>query len=474
MGRILVADDEQSMREFLTICLRRAGHEVLAVDGVAAALAALDAHPAAEPAGIDVVVTDLRMGGDLDGLALLDQARARGHDAEVILVTAFATTDTAISAMKRGAYDYLTKPFKVDELTALIARALEKRALVVENAALRAQVAGRVRLARLLGRSRPMQKVFELIGKIHSTRTSILITGESGTGKELVARALHTEGSRSSAPFVAVNCGAIPDDLLESELFGHVRGAFTGAHADKPGLFRQAQGGTLFLDEIGELSPGLQVKLLRALQERRVKPVGSATEHEVDVRVVAATNRDLEAEVARGAFRQDLYYRLNVIEVRLPPLRQRVEDVPLLAEHFLRRFAAELGKAMRGFEPAAMRRLEGYDFPGNVRELENLVERAVTLAPGTTIGLDDLPPLRTAALAAPQAPAATEFPADGVDLDRLLYDFERSLVGAALERAGGIRKRAASLLGISFRSLRYRLDKLGFERAGDVDDPPAD
>jgi two-component system response regulator PilR (NtrC family) len=252
---------------------------------------------------------------------------------------------------------------------------------------------------------------------------------------------------------------------MESELFGHIKGSFTGAHADKPGLFRQAQSGTLFLDEIGELSLGLQVKLLRALQERKVKPVGAATESEVDVRVVAATNRDLEAEVARGAFRQDLFYRLNVIEVRLPPLRQRREDVALLVDHFVRRFATEQEKPMRGVEPAAMKRLEEYDFPGNVRELENIIERAVALSPGPTIAADDLPAMRSsAARASADAGSMAEFPDDGVDLDRLVYDYERGIVQKALDKAGGVRKRAAALLGISFRSLRYRLDKLGFDR----------
>ena len=455
MGRVLVADDEQSMREFLSIALRRAGHEVTLASSGAEALTALRAQPA------DVVITDLRMPGELDGLGLLRAVRAEAVDAEVILVTAFATADTAIAAMKQGAYDYLTKPFKIDELHALIDRAMEKRALVAENAALREQVAGRVRMAQLLGRSRAMQKVFELVGKISSTRTSVLITGESGTGKELVARALHTEGSRAGGAFVAVNCGAIPDELMESELFGHVKGAFTGAHADRPGLFREADGGTLFLDEIGELSLGLQVKLLRALQEKKVKPVGGSHEIEVDVRVVAATNRELEEEVARGAFRQDLYYRLNVIEVRLPPLRQRREDVSLLVEHFLRRFGKDHHKTLTGLSPAAMKRLEDYDFPGNVRELENIIERSVALAPGPVIDLDDLPPLRTAG---PKPATLTgDLPDEGVDLDRLVADFERAWVQKALDRAGGVRKKAAQLLGITFRSMRYRLEKLGLE-----------
>ncbi len=462
MGRILVVDDEQSMREFLAICLKRAGHEVSLADSGTQAMAALAASPA------DVVVTDLRMPGDLDGLGLLRAIRAAGLDPEVILVTAFATADTAIAAMKEGAYDYLTKPFKVDEINAVIGRAMEKRALVAENLALRDQVAGRVRMAQLLGRSKAMQHVFELIGKIASARTSVLITGESGTGKELVARALHTEGSRAGGAFVAVNCGAIPDELMESELFGHVKGAFTGAVADRPGLFREAQGGTLFLDEIGELSLGLQVKLLRALQEKKVKPVGGTGEVEVDVRVVAATNRELEAEVARGAFRQDLYYRLNVIEVRLPPLRQRHEDVPLLVEHFLRRFARDQGKALSSLTPAAMKRLEAYDFPGNVRELENIIERAVALASGTSIDETDLPSLR--ATAPRQAAPAGDIPDDGVDLDRLVADYERAWVVKALDKAGGVRKKAAHLLGITFRSMRYRLDKLGLDKGDAADD----
>ena len=299
MGKLLVVDDEQSMREFLAICLRRAGHEVEVADTGEAAVAKVRAS------AFDVVITDLRMPGAVDVLALLKTIKAIPSPGEitpeVILVTAYATKETALTAMKQGAYDYLTKPFHVEEINAVIARALEKRALVAANLALRDQVAGRFRLARLLGKSRAMQKLFELITKIHSTRTSVLIAGESGTGKELVARALHTEGSRAKQPFVAVNCGAIPDDLMESTLFGHVKGAFTGAVADQRGLFQQADGGTLFLDEIGELSLNLQVKLLRVLQERTFKPVGATVEHEVDVRVVAATNRDLEAEVGKRA-----------------------------------------------------------------------------------------------------------------------------------------------------------------------------
>jgi two-component system response regulator PilR (NtrC family) len=303
-----------------------------------------------------------------------------------------------------------------------------------------------------------------MITKIHSVKTSVLITGESGTGKELVARALHSEGVRARAPFVAVNCGAIPEELMESELFGHKRGSFTGAVADTLGMFQEANGGTLFLDEIGELSLALQVKLLRALQERKVKQVGSTDEFEIDVRVIAATNRDLEAEVARGAFRPDLYYRLNVIELRLPPLRHRREDIPLLAEHFLRRFSHEHRRTSR-LSTEAMRRLESYEFPGNVRELENIIERAVALSSSTLIGASDLPEVRERRIATPQPPSA--LPAEGVDLDQLVSDYERTWVLRALEQTNGIRKRAATLLGISFRSLRYRLEKLGIDKGED-------
>ncbi len=457
MGSVLVVDDERSMREFLAICLQREGHEVTVAQSGAQALEFLAANPA------EIVITDLKMPGEIDGLGLLAEIKQRGLESEVIVVTAFATTETAIAAMKQGAYDYLTKPFKVDEITAVIARAIEKRALIAENVYLRQKVTGHYRLASLLGKSPQMQKLFELIGKIHSARTSVLITGESGTGKELVARALHSEGNRAKFPLVTVNCGAIPDELMESELFGHVKGSFTGAIADKEGLFQRADHGTLFLDEIGELSQGLQVKLLRALQERKVKPVGATSEVEVDVRVIAATNRELEEEVANGAFRGDLYYRLNVIELRLPPLRERREDIPLLTEHFLRRYGRESQQRIAGFTREAMQALQSYDYPGNVRELENLIERAVTLANGPRIGLDDLPTLRPRLSRGAADASSLDLPPDGIHLDSVLHDYERAIVERALEQTGGVRKKAASLLGISFRSLRYRLSKLGLE-----------
>ena len=456
MGRILVVDDERSMREFLAICLRRGGHDVSVASSGDQALTALDDE-------LDVVITDLKMPGETDGLGVLRAVKERELGAEVIVITAFASTETAIGAMRDGAYDYLTKPFKVDEINAVIGRALEKRELVEANTILRAHLSGHHRLSEIVGRSPQMKRVFALIEKIHSTKTNVLVTGESGTGKELVARALHNEGVRAEAPFVAVNCGAIPSELIESELFGHLRGSFTGATSDKQGLFVRANGGTIFLDEIGELSLPLQVKLLRVLQERKVMPVGGTDETEIDVRVVAATNRELEDEVDRGAFRQDLFYRLNVIEVRVPPLRQRDGDIKILVDHFIRRFCAEQGKRVTGISAAALKRLEAYHFPGNVRELENIIERAVTLASSEQLGEDDLPEFRSAPAIGTASARAIEIPPEGLDLDAVVADFERTVVGQALEASGGVRKKAAALLGVTFRSLRYRLKKLGFD-----------
>jgi two-component system response regulator PilR (NtrC family) len=459
--RTLVVDDEQSMREFLGICLRRAGHEVVAAPSAEAAFKELAADR-----GFDLVITDLKLPGK-SGLDVLDAVKARAPDTPVIVVTAYATTETAIDATKRGAFHYLTKPFKVGDIELIITRALEKRQLVLDNAVLRAEITGRRGLDRLAGKSPAMQRIFELIRKVAPSRANVLVLGESGTGKELVANAVHHLSPRAQQPFVPVQCGAIPETLLESELFGHVKGAFTGALADKPGLFETADGGTLFLDEIGELPQPLQVKLLRALQERTVKPVGSVREREIDVRVIAASNRDLEDEVTHGRFRQDLFYRLNVIPIRIPPLRDRREDIPLLVDHFLRRFAAELGHPTPSLTPEALKALCAYRFAGNVRELENIIERAVTLAVGPTLGLEALPDVGPVATS---AGGAIEFPRAGFDLDRVLGEIEGQLIGRALAHAGGIRKEAAGLLGISLRSLRYRLMKLGIETGGAAED----
>jgi two-component system response regulator PilR (NtrC family) len=467
VGSILIVDDERSMRDFLRIALTRAGHEVVTADSPAAAAAQYRARD------FDVVITDLRMQGG-SGLDVLDGVKAARPDTQVIVVTAFATTETAIAAMKRGAYDYLTKPFKVDEIGVIIERALEKRTLLRDNLELRAELQKSFRLDRLVGKAPPMQRIFELIKRVAPARTSVLLSGESGTGKELVARALHHLSPRASAAFIAVNCGAIPEALIESELFGHVRGAFTGAVSDREGLFAAADKGTLFLDEIGELGAQMQVKLLRVLQERKVKPVGGSSEEEYDVRVVAASNRDLEAEVERGAFRRDLFYRLNVIELRLPPLRARREDVPLLVDHFVKKHAAALGRHIAGIDSDAMVALVDYDYPGNVRELENIIERAVTLEAGERItrgSLPELVPRRSGSFpVVPKVDVNNDLPDDGIDLERTVADFERDLLLKALEKAKGVRKTAAKLLNISFRSLRYRLAKLGVDVAADDED----
>ncbi|WP_438030925.1 sigma-54-dependent transcriptional regulator [Sorangium sp. So ce233] len=463
--RVLVVDDEPGLRQVLTIAFRRQGYEVVIAPGARAALEAIRQNPQPFP----LILTDLVM-PDGSGIEVLRAAKARSGATEVIVMTAHSTVESALDAMRHGAYDFVTKPFSPAELTALAAKALEKSSIVAENQRLRAQ------LERLdlpsrepLGTSPAMQRISELIAKIAPTRTTVLLTGESGTGKERVARAIHDQSDRAAKPFLVVNCGALPEALMESELFGHEKGSFTGAGARSMGLFREADGGTLLLDEIGELPAALQVKLLRVLQERKVRPVGAAAEIAVDVRVLAATNRNVETEVREGRFRQDLYYRLNVIRIELPPLRERPGDISRLAERFLRRFAAELGKDVRSLTTDAVRALDAYAFPGNVRELENMMERAVALAGGPSIGLGDLPSA-VAGLSASPAPLLAELPPGGCMLDEVLGEVERRLILQALERTGGVRKAAAKLLGVSFRSLRYRLAKHALAAEGETDD----
>ncbi len=452
-ARILVVDDERSMQEFLEIFLRREGFDVTTAGDVNEALLAVEADD------FDLVITDIQMPGGRSGLDLLREVRERAPETVVLMITAFASTDTAIAAMKEGAYDYLTKPFKVDEIRLIIEKALEKKLLSRENRRLRSELRSHLRHKTIIGGSPAIQRVFELIGQIADTKTNVLICGESGTGKELVARDIHQQSSRRDAPFVALNCGAIPENLLESELFGHVKGAFTGALHNKEGLFEVAEGGTLFLDEIGELSPPLQVKLLRVLQEKTIRRVGGTSDVRVDARIVSATNRNLGEEVAAGRFREDLYYRLNVIQISMPPLRERLTDVPLLVQHFVEKFAADLGRPVLQVSEAVMSKLMEYDYPGNVRELENLIERAVALCREPVIGLDALP----AGLVHPTRSDAPRIPSGGLDLDQVLADYERGLLSQALEQCGGVKKRAAQLLGVSFRSFRYRLEKLGLD-----------
>jgi two-component system response regulator PilR (NtrC family) len=456
--RILVVDDERSMRDFLEILLRREGYQVETTGSAEQGLRAFSAAPH------DLVLTDLQLPG-MSGLDMLSEIKTRAasgaRDAPVILITAYGNTSIAVDAIKRGAYDYVAKPFNNDELKLTIRRALRERALREENLRLKTELKDRYHFESLVGSSAAMQEVYELVERIKDARINSLILGESGTGKELVARAIHFSGVRRDSPFVAVNCGAIPESLIESELFGYMKGAFTGAVRDKIGFFEAADKGTIFLDEIGEMPLLTQVKVLRAIQERRIIPVGSTEEREVDLRILAATNRDLEVEVREGRFREDLFYRLNVITIRVPPLRERRADIPELARHFIARFAREYGKPIEGLTPEAIRLLQQYDFPGNVRELENLIERSVALANGPRIGVELLP-----AKVRPQEDLSLEeapeaFPPEGVDLDGRLQSYELYWLNRALEEAGGNKTRAAELLRMSFRSFRYRLQKHG-------------
>jgi two-component system response regulator PilR (NtrC family) len=450
--RILVVDDERSMRELLAIVLRREGYDVRLAENGRSAIELIEREP------IELVISDIRM-PDVSGVEVLAAAQRVNPEVIGIMITAYASTETAVEALRLGAYDYVTKPFNVEELRLKIRKAFERRRLQQENALLRRALQTTHQFSNIIGRSPAMQAVFQLIETIAPTISTVLVTGESGTGKELVARAIHFNSPRRDHPFVAVNCGALPETLLESELFGHVRGAFTGAETNKKGLLEVAEKGTVFLDEIGEMSPMMQVKLLRFLQDRRFRRVGGTEEIEADIRVIAATNRDLARLVAEGRFRDDLFYRINVIPVRLPPLRERVEDIPLLAEHFLQKYAAQMGRSIAGISPAAMRCLRTYRWPGNIRELENAIERAVALETAGTIQPASLPEHVQAGVAPAAERPPLELPEEGFDLERHVEAIEREYIAEALRRAGGVKTRAADLLGMSFRSFRYYMKK---------------
>jgi two-component system response regulator PilR (NtrC family) len=455
-ARILIVDDELSVREFFEILLAKEGYEVVtATDGDEALRIIRDQ-------ALNLVITDLQMKQG-DGMTLLRESKKCQPDIPVIMITAFATTDTAVEAMKAGAYDYLSKPFKIEEIKVVIKKALNASTLVVENRALKSELHDKYDFSNLLGESDPMKRVYDLIKKTAETRTNVLIVGESGTGKELVARAVHYNSARKDKPFTTVNCGAIPESLLESELFGHAKGSFTGAITTKLGLFEVADEGTIFLDEIGELPLSMQVKLLRAIQERNFNRVGETVPIEVDVRIIAATNKNLEEEVEAGNFREDLYYRLNVIQIGLPALRQRKADIPLLADHFLRKYTKETKKNINGISEEALEYLVNYEYYGNVRELENIIERSVALENGTEVQASSLPTnvihpekreekfsLKEADLQLDQGLIA---------LDTLVDAFEKDLLVKALEKSHGSRVKAAKILGISSRSMRYRLKK---------------
>ncbi len=459
-SHILVVDDELSMRELLELMLNREGYRVTCAEDGRKAVRLLEKNR------YDLLLCDIKL-GDISGLDVLRASKKSSQDTVVILISAYASTETAVEAMNEGAYDYVPKPFDKDELLQTVAKALDIRTVEREKQLLNAQLKENLHFGFLVGTSPAMRHIYKLILQVAKTKTNVMITGESGTGKELIAKAIYQESDRRDQPFVVINCGGIPETLMESELFGHKKGSFTGANADKKGLFEEAHKGTIFLDEIGELSLSLQVKLLRAVQEKVFKPVGGIEDISVDIRILSATNKNLEKEVIDGNFREDLFYRLNVIEVKVPPLRERKADLRPLAQYFLEKYSREMGKEITKFSSYAIDMLNKYDFPGNIRELENLLERSVALST-TNIILPDSLALSIHKRRWIEGFEDRRFDLDdvtrGVSLDIILEEIERAYLKKALDCSNGSKNKAAELLGISFRSLRYRLDKLRIEK----------
>ena len=458
--KILVADDEQSMREFLDIMLKKEGYKVSLASNGEEVVKLIDNDL------FDLVLLDIRM-PKLDGLSALKRIKAIAPETIVIMITAYASADTAIKAMKEGAYDYITKPFKVEEIKLIIKNALEKKNLQKENILLKQVVRDRYHFGNIIGQSPKMMVLYDLLEKVSPTKTNILIAGESGTGKELVAKAIHYNSPRKEKPFVTLNCGAIPESLIESELFGHMKGAFTDAIATRKGLFEVADEGTIFLDEISELPLLMQVKLLRVLQDKEFKRVGGTEDIRVDVRIISATNKDLEEAVKEKRFREDLFYRLNVIQIKLPPLRDRKEDVQILASHFLKKYTEELNKNILKISPEALQILLDYEYPGNVRELQNIIERAVALESHQELTAHNLSSYLNEQPLMRKGPIDIDIPNEGVDLEKMVEDLERTLLLKALDKTKGIKKKAAELLHINFRSMRYRLEKYGLNHEAD-------
>ncbi|MBZ0253615.1 MAG: sigma-54 dependent transcriptional regulator [Candidatus Methylomirabilis sp.] len=439
-ARVLVCEDEDLMRGIIAKILKSEGHEVTAVADAEDAVGLLE-----QGGRFDVILSDIRM-PKMDGLEFLDRIRRMGRTENVLMITALASVETAVEAMRRGAYDYLTKPFLNEELKLRVRRAIQEGAERRAVAELRTQLQRRQGFEGLVGHSGPMNEVYGLVDRVAQTPSTVLIMGENGTGKELIARAIHSRSERGGGRFLAVNCAALAENLLESELFGHKRGSFTGAVSDKTGLFKRADDGTIFLDEIGEITPAMQVKLLRALQEHEVTPVGATEPVAFSARILAATNKDLEKEVAEGRFREDLFYRLNVVTIELPPLRERAEDVPLLAQHFLDKYASEFGKGELTFGKGVLQRLVSYNWPGNVRELENTVERAVALARSSEIGLEDLPK---------KFESVQEVTRDPSSMAPTLEEVEKRYIQEVVNETRGDKVRAADILGINLSTL-YR------------------
>jgi DNA-binding NtrC family response regulator len=472
--KLLVIDDETPILDMLTIVFEKEGYRVKSAKTCKDGLAKLESEIP------DLVLTDLKM-PDGSGFDVLARSRELSPATPVVMITAFTSTKTAIDALKKGAYDYISKPFDIEELKHVVGRALERKRLADENVLLKEKVQ-RSAYGAVVGVSRRMKAVFDLVDRIGKTSSTVLLTGESGTGKELIARAIHQASARSARPFVSINCGAMPEALLESELFGHEKGAFTGAVREKKGLFHEAEGGTLLLDEIGEMSLTMQVKLLRALQERVIRRVGGNAEEPVDVRIICATNKDLAKKVADGSFREDLYYRINVIPLAIPPLRERRDDIAYLVRHFLKKVSHEQGLPPKKISTEAMRLLESHPWPGNVRELENLIERTVALEPSDVITSGSLPEvfLHPAGVPASSAMDGSDLPSEGLDLERYLEWLGKRLMQQALERTNGVQIRAAELLRMTERSFRYYAKKYGLRREeeevyeDDVPSPPAE
>jgi two-component system response regulator AtoC len=452
--RILVVDDEENLRHMLKVMLGKLGYSAdLAEDGAGALeLSAQSAY--------DFILCDIRM-PVMDGVEFLQHSAQKGITSTVIMMSAYGTVDTAIECMKLGAYDYISKPFRIDEISLVLKKAEERERLKSENRQLHEAVIREFGFAGIVSKNPRMQEIFSLVRKVCDFKTTVLVLGESGTGKELIAKALHYNSVRKNAPFVAVNCGAIPENLLESELFGHMKGAFTDAASDKAGLFEQADGGTLFLDEIGEMPLALQVKLLRALQEEEIRRVGGSSPLKVDVRVISATSRDLEQDVLKGRFREDLYFRLNVFALTLPPLRERPEDIPLLVEHFTDRYGEQFGKSGVRCSQQAMKLLLDYQWPGNVRELENVIERGLIMSEGGELGPDALP---DKVKGGSRETFTGVIPVGCLSLKQAEELLERDFIRRALEKTGGNRTRAARLLEISHRSLLYKIKEYGLEQ----------
>lgn len=454
MATILVVDDDKGMREFLDIMLTREGYDV------SCARDAGEGLDRCRKQRFDLIITDLRM-PKIDGIEFLKSVKDVSPESLVILITAYASGETAVSAMKEGAYDYIEKDFNIEEFTSTIRSALESNGRMQDDAKFIRDIENSVCFGEIIGKSREMLKVYSLIKKVADTTANVLILGESGTGKELVAKAIHENSPRKDMPFVVINCGGIPENLLESELFGYLKGSFTGAYADKPGLFEIARGGTIFLDEVAELPLVLQVKLLRVVQEKTFLRIGGTENIRVDVRIISATNRNLEEMVQKGEFREDLYYRLNVIPISIPPLRERKDDIPVLTKYFIEKYSHEFGKGIKNISNYALELLMDYSFPGNVRELENIIERSVALEHSSIVLPENLMISRENSAAKNETFKIENIPDQGLNLNDELARFERAIIKKALEKSKGSKTKAAELLMISFDSLRYRIEKLG-------------